>query len=537
MTDSKANGLEILAIGVAAFVLCAVATWPVVIHPADFVVGASHNDHASLIWTLDFVAQRIAQGDFPWGFTERIEAPEGVWLYPAALPLALFVAPVTLLFGPFHAFNLLAIFNLVLTATCTWGWLRSEGVARSSAACGSFTVLLAPALAMGTFNGNPDVTAWFWIPLTLWFLTHPTRNRVLFACATILVGALCSPYIGVMAVVAAMALLLQRRQWRSLALVSGVTLLAAFVLIAVLFPSFQDTGSAIIKGPAQGGMGTASLISLFHPRPLIIPTDSEWSLTQVGTGSYLGLGALLIVALTRPKDSAWAWLLVLIGVIVALGPELRLYDPPPSPPPIHGGPSGDVSLGSVSVPLPWRLTHWLPGLNALQLTARFTGLAAVGLAYLVATAAEQHSRHAWTFAIAIVLDLGLVAGGIGMWKAAPAWDDDSCSLFVGQPEGAVLDLPPTFHELGMLTSVCHNNPVAEGINRPLPPSVRDRFHSLGPVLALPSAHAQGYRWALFHQSLPHQQYRDLLPENSRCEVARNEQAVLVDLECLARSVP
>src|SRR5690606_31030201 len=69
--------LELLLAALAPAALVGALAWPVPVAPGRHVVGASWNDAHAIAWTLHFVAERLAEGQLPWGHTTAIEWPRG----------------------------------------------------------------------------------------------------------------------------------------------------------------------------------------------------------------------------------------------------------------------------------------------------------------------------------------------------------------------------------------------------------------------------------------------------------------------------
>lgn len=521
--------VEVLLVTAVAGLALAALSWPVVAEPGHFVVGGSANDHASIAWTLDFVADRLAHGFVPWGWTDRIEFPDGATLMPADLPEAVLLAPLTLLWGGVVALNVLLLGHLALSAGCAWGWLRSTGASVAGAAVGAIGFAACPALLTSTFNGNADVTPWYWIPAALWVGSAPGLGRAVAAGGLVALAGACNPYVGVMSGLALGISLLGERRWRDLGVVAILALVGAVGVMAGTAAAMQAADAAVRKGARYDSLGTTALLSLVNPVPQVYRTDPLWSPPRVAVGSYLGL-SLLGLALLGRRRRGWVLAMVGLGVLLALGPTLRLYEDPAPPvwkidDPMGGG-SGDTHL-----PLPGALLAGLPGLSQLHLTHRFTGLAALGLAWGAAFGVERLGRLRGWMAAVVALDLMGLAGGAALVRAAPLWEDGACALLEGKPKGAVIDLPVTHHELGMLSSLCHRRPVAEGINRELPGSLKRRLDKLEPAEALRLLKGLGFRYLVWHGELPHRAGAELLGELEGCAVGESGQTRVFDLRC------
>lgn len=515
---------EALAVALIVTAAAALLAWPVPIAPSRFWVGGSMNDHHSLAWTFDFVATRLFAGEWPWGHTAQLEAPAGATLFPADLPEAVLLAPLVVAFGATAVLNGLQLAHHGLAAGAGWGWLRAEGATPTGAATGALAVAFHAAMTTGTFNGNPDTTPLYFAPLALWAVAAPGLGRAALAGVCCGVGGFASPYVGVIATVAVAARLAVDRRGREL--VVAVAIAGAFAVAAVVAhtAAMEAVDAAIRKGTRRDRMGTAGLLDLLRPAPYVIGTDRRWDAPKVAVGAYVGV-ALVVAAARAPGRSAFGWALVAIGATLALGPSLRLWTP-------HGdGPP--PGLGSGLVPMPWALAAALPGLGQLTLTARFTSLAVLGLTWLAARAAPRWGRLGGALGVAVAADFLVAGRGARLLAAAPVWDDGSAAAVAALPDGAVVDVPPTFHELWLYASIHHRHPVAEGINRPLPVPVRRALERGEPRLGA-SLRAMGYRWLVVHGSIAPMDADDRAPAVPGCEAATGERFVVYDLDCAAR---
>ena len=497
---------EALGFGLVVAVLAALVAWPVPIAPGSWWIGSSGNDHASIAFTLHWVADRLASGSLPFGWTDRLSYPHGATFWPADLPEAIALAPVTLLLGPVVALNLLVVAHHGLTAGATWGWLRARGATVPGAWVGGMVVALCPAIAVAHFDGNPDATPWYWLPLAMWAVE---RGRPGWAGACIVLGGACSPYVGVGAAIVVGAMLAFDRRWTELAWALGIGVAGGAVLIGIQSAALLASDAAVVKGPRPDGMGTAAVLGLLDPRPFVVGTDPWWSVPRVATGAYLGWAALSIAVLSR---SRLGWTLVAVGAVLALGPELRLVDDPFAVPPPGPG---------TEIPLPGAVLAWVPGLGQMHQTARLTVVAAVGLAILASDVTDRLDRWGWAIPGLVILDLALLGGGVRALRPGPVFDDGACEALAELPPGPVFDVPTTYHELGLLAATCHGQPVAEGINRP--PQLR-----APPEFAAELLGNAGFRYLVVHRTLPHPDLADL---TGRCLVHDSDALRIYDLSC------
>jgi hypothetical protein len=482
----RADAVEPLLIAFAVTVLVAALAWPVPIAPNTWVIGTSNNDHNGIAYTFAVVADALAHGRAPWGDNAWIEFPTGVWLFPADIVDAVALAPVTLAFGPWVAFNLAAIVHHGLAAGFGYGWLRAERADRTGALFGALALALHPALVTATFDGNPDVTPFFWIPAALWAGRGASPGRVALATGCAALGGLANPYVGVMGVAALFFRWAVERRWRDVGAAALALAVVAAADVAVTSQMFGLKNAAVRKGPRMDLIGVAPLSTFLRPWPTVLRTDPFWGAPSVGTTGYLSWVTLAAAGLGWwGSRERWPLALIALGVIAALGPELLLDD-------ARTGPPGAPTPPSTGVPLPWMIADWLPGLNRMHLTARFTGWCFIAFVWL----ASRRPLH-WVWIPALLLDLLVLTGGVRALGSERRFDDGTCEVVSALPPGPVLDLPGTYHELWVAASLCHGHPVAEGINRPFTQKAL-RALEAGPSRAPAALRKLGYRWVVFH---------------------------------------
>lgn len=490
--------------------------WPLPLGPRSRVLGPSQNDFYSIAWGMDHVARTLADLGWPSLTTTRLAYPEGASLLVADLPEMVLVAPVTLLFGPTAAFNLLQVGHHALAAGAAFWCARVLGLGIGPALLPAAAFAFCPALVSCTFNQNPDVTAWYWVPLAAG-LAHGARTlgRALLAGLAVALGFWCNAYGGIMAALC-LALLLPLRPLHRYAAGLLVPALAGGAFVAVTWWTLHTDHPALHKGMRTDPFhGVATLPDLVSP-PFRTMMQQFWDQSWFCHGSYLGWSLLVLGLVGLVAGRRWRWLaLATVGLFFALGPHFIL--------------DRDTLWRS-----PYLLLERLPGLDRLHLNHRFTALVCLGLGMGAASLAQRW-RHAYLVLLPVLLlDLLVATGGWRLLASQRPYDDGACALLADLEPGPVVDFPPTHAELWLFASTCHGRPVAEGINNPLPKSVRKVTYR-GHADALPALRGFGFRYFVFHGRAPRaemKEFQDLARHGAPCVVARNDQGVLVvDLAC------
>jgi len=478
-------------------------SWPAIRAPGRWVIGASHNDAHGILWGLDHVAKALAAGGLPPLHTTQVLSPDGAALRVADLPEAVLVAPITLTLGAIAAFNLLTLLHHALGAAAGYWCGRRLGSKPGGAALVAVACCLAPQLCATTFNQNPDVSGWFWIPLTAGLAWRADGARPLLAAALCAAaGALCNPYAGVMAATAFLCL----APWTRATLAPLLTLIGGLVASWWLYGLPAGLAGSATAKVARDNLshGIATPLDLIRPWPTFLRQDSTWDAAVVADFSYLGLTLIGLGTwgMVRRPSGRW-WLLLTAALLLALGPALA----------------------------PYAALEALTPLGQLHLSHRFTFLAVLALAVLAARALGP--RVSWIAALIVFIDL-VLASGPQMFRPVAPFDDGACSLLEGLPEGAVFDLPGERGEQWLWSATCHGRPVAAGLNRAMSPALEAQLRGAPEQERLEILRAAGFRYIVRHARSRRRElgeWPELTTGTQRCRVAQNRQGVtVIDLE-------
>ncbi len=389
-----------------AYSLLAVAlfssTW---IDPAGSWIG-SPKDPGLFIWYLGWIPHELAQGHNPL-FTDYLSYPPGVnlmWNTSMIFP-ALLLWPVTALFGPVVAYNLLITAGVGLSA---WlGFLAARRFIDHQVMCLAAGLIygFSPALVAQAL-GHPHVVVSFFPPIAL-ILGHEifVRRRIRPMAAGTLTGLAAAlqlltgeellamtALIGAIGV--ALLALLHRDEVRPAlpyALKAARAALVIFAIVAAYPLAFQFLGPQRVSGNVQQpDVYVSDLLAFVIPARLINFTGN---VTE--NGAYIGLPLLglfaagLVAGWRRPAIR-WIGLTTLILVVLSLGPHLHV--------------NGTVT----PVWLPWAALAQLPLLGS-ALPARLMTIAFLGIGIVAAGAYAIARMPARRFATVVLLFAGLLA--------------------------------------------------------------------------------------------------------------------------------
>jgi hypothetical protein len=508
------GGLPAL-LGLALGALVVALSWPMAADPGRMVVGSTWNDACGIIWGLDHVARQATEGALSL-HTDRMLAPAGATVLVADLPESLALAPITRRFGPVVSFNLLQVLHVGLAGwAAAWAARRlGEGAAGQALAAAAFA--LSPALLSSVANQNPDVTAWWPVPLVL-ALARDARLPGEALRVGLLAGfaALLNPYGGVMAALCLLLLPLSRPGLAARLSAAGLGLgLLGGGAAGLMAWATAAPDSATGKIGRTSAHGVATLLDLVRPWPRIMTTstDAAGDATSVVVhGAWLG-GVLLLAGLWGLRRDRRSLLVGALGLLFALGPV------------VHVSPERGLFMS------PFQLVEAHSGLDRLHLNHRYTALAALLLGLGAARGATRLGRGGWLLCAAVVAEL-LVGGRAGALLRPVALEDDGAvNLLADSPPGAVFDLPASLDEAWLCAAAAHGRPVAQGLNRPAPDNVVAALEDADPVERAGILARAGYRLLVLHPHARRRDGLDLVVDTAGCSTRSGARgARVVDL--------
>jgi hypothetical protein len=406
-TVMHANGRRsalLSALVIVGYVVLAVAAfWDALPGISGHALGAE-GDFVEFIWFVGWVPHALAHGADPL-WTNSLNVPVGVNLAQntEAPFLGLLVAPVTLVFGPVVATNLLLLVGMPLSATAAFVVLRKWRVWRPAAAIGGLLYGFSPSM-IGQSQGHPFLTFLPLPPLIALVVVailrgegRPRRLGVwlgLLAAAQYLISPEVFATVGVFTLLAVVCVAVRypRRVGevaRNAARPFGLGLVVTVVLLA--FPVWMlVAGPQHVSGPtfALGNPYHNDALSFVVPGPLQKLSYGLHSLEArvlgysdpTEAGGFIGIPLLIVGGLLtwRSRRSPRMQLVVVLlagAALLSLGPHLT------------------VDGHATSVPLPFLVLGRLPLLSSI-LPDRINFEVDAFLAALVAFGLDDLRRNA-----------------------------------------------------------------------------------------------------------------------------------------------
>jgi hypothetical protein len=478
-----------------SFVL--LAMWfmgPVLSQPSSLAIGHPNNDVWNHVWGYGFVAQSLANGEWPL-HTDLLNWPHGGTLWFIDLVGALMTLPINWMSGPVAAYNASMLIQWVLAGAGMYAlaWRVTGSAAGAWAAGIAFQTM--PHLMGQAYNGISETLMAGFLPLALLGLRElfhaPSKRTAIWAGLGLGVTALANWYYGLFAGIVLLGLI-GRSMWRTRGRVTAsaqrCVIPFALTVIAVAAPAFfafrasMSAVDAVVTRDPQFVWATlvlhnmTDLVSFFRPGKHYSPDLKEAFGEDLIVVVYLG-HALLWPALIgfrsdfRARMKSWA-AMALGFFLLALGPFLFI--------------AGDyVSAFGGWIPLPFlALFKWTPMFSRISHAYRFSVGVSLALCMLLAWSIRSlrgSGKPVWLFAIIIAaLRIGESTMASPAHFPLPTATATVSAAVASLDGGAVLDLPvgrPVLarsqYSLGQLA---HGQPSPYGLNDPLPQSLRaNRF--------------------------------------------------------------
>ena len=514
------------------------ATFPLILHPLDRLIGDERVDVWNHAWGAFYFADSFSRGQWPLQ-TQLLAGPAGGRLWYVDPLGALIGAPLLGLIGVVPTWNLLIFGQVVLAAAAARALALAVRASERASwlAAGGFAC--SPYLLSEVHNGISEAIAVgpavFTLAMQLRFLEKPAWKTGLalsfWACLTVL-----STYyyaLGTALVALGITLLHPRSSLRALPGLLAAALPPALTLgLAWMAIRWTLEADPLVFRPPQEmkDLDWVFAHNALDPWGFVRPGDFQSvDLAKKGEGfrhsSYLGLVALgLALGSGGPRLGVAAC----VGLVFSLGPWLWVDGTwwGSSLPTIEG--QGGAMGGRLTLPYRWLLELLPPsGLTHPQRV----GMPAIAL--VLALAARGAGRVGWPRLLAALVVVEFLVFSAGPWPVAhtPVLDVriyEGLAERTGDPSiprepRMVLDLPAEFPPT-MLTSRYLVYQTIHGLPIPYKPDVRINTASLGGLPAyvrltreaellssVPddprlgwSSHlpAAGVRWVVVHRELP-----------------------------------
>jgi hypothetical protein len=411
-----------IALAIYALLAAAVfaSTW---VDPAGRWIG-SPKDPQLFIWYLGWIPHQLSHGLNPL-FTDYLSYPPGVnlmWNTSMIFP-AIVLWPVTAVFGPVVAYNLLITGGVALSAWC--GFLAARRFVDRDLAC--FLAGLVYGFSPGMIAqalGHPHVVVALFPPIALLLGDEIlVRRRLNPVVAGVVAGVAAAlqlltgeEVLAVTLVIAAFGVallaLMHRDHVRASLPYVAKAAAAAIVVFAILaaYPlGFQFFGPQRVSGSVQGpDIYVSDLLAFFLPSSLIHFTGN---VTE--NDAYVGLPLLalfaagLVLGWCVPRIR-WIGFTALVVAALSLGPHLHV--------------DGNVT----PVWLPWAVVARLPLMeSALPARLMDIGFLGIGIVAAYACARALTATRPWQVAtVVLVLATISIAPSVAypsMTATAPAF--------------------------------------------------------------------------------------------------------------------
>lgn len=336
--------------------------FPTLAHIQTRYVGTGF-DPLYFIWCLYWLPYALIH-HLSFFFTRYMWAPQGMNLsWANQIPALSFIfSPLTLLFGPIVANNLIAIISPVLSSFFAYILIKYLTKSRLAGLIGGYIYGLSPY----TFAFNDDMNLYFicLIPLIayLFFLKYNEKIKTtayiittsIFAAAEFLI----SPEIfatmifsGILSIIVALFIFkYQRLRLIKMLYYSVIGILIACILVS---PFIYNMLTAIRNAPGYimpPETYSVNLINMIVPAPIIFFGGNFFikeGFRLFQTASYIGIPLILIIilfAVKEWKNKTGKFLILMLSIILlfSLGPYLHL------------------TATSTKIPMPWFLFYKLP---------------------------------------------------------------------------------------------------------------------------------------------------------------------------------
>ena len=437
------------------------SVWPVIKKPATaFAYGG---DDGIITWQLNQTIQKISgrTGSLFDGnifYPYKNTAAYHMLLIPSAI---LGYWPTQITGSPVAAYNTALIAGQLLTMLAAWLWFRE--ISKDDWAGAAGAVVLGLCQIRMFFSVHIHMWIMQWMLISAWMLWRYVQNKKIwqlyaagvFFAVQFWEGIYQAYWILIMGVIILWGS--RRDLWKQrkhLAVIAGGILLLISPVLVVYGRIYQEFGfGGSIREAANFSMSVNELWQNFlSPGLFVLLLITIWRMAKVKLS----------------KDQKWLTVLLITGVILALGPVLKWE-----------GETVKI-FGRIFIPLPYGVLYYLiPGFSVLRSVHRMVWLSAFAGAGLI-TIALSHLQKRKIIGIAVAL-LVAIAGGTTVQRNSefprPENYPAVYGWLAGQPGKAILEYPVYMYDQAehglemyrMVYSLKHGKSLIGGASGFVPP--------------------------------------------------------------------
>jgi hypothetical protein len=417
------------------------------------------------VWNFWWSVQAFQSGLNPF-VTDRIFYPEGAELHlqPIGISNLILALPVSALWGPVAGYNFALILGIILSGLGAYALALHIGVGRLAAALAGLLYTASPYHLTRIYDGQIELAAVQWLPIYLLFLLRTIKgcwrwDALIAGIALALVGYTSWYYLLMLALLSPLVVVLWGHSRAAYARAALAALIALIFLLPALGPAVQIArAEAVITADPEESQERASnlldvlLPSYLHPLwgdAVFLSVSRAWHDFSGDWNAALGYGVLLLAGIGswRTWGQAWRWwMLVGLGLVFALGPELR------------------IGVWHTGVPLPYAALDALPGLSLGRRPHLFVVLITLALVPLTALGWQKLFQSRFGRITAVALACVLVFELMPRpWPLLP-YNVHPIFSTLAAYEGAVLEVPPARYKysLPQIDQTVHGRPIFGG---------------------------------------------------------------------------
>lgn len=477
-----------------------IASWsiyPIIQKPTTSYFQAG--DDALIAWVLNQTIQKIPK-DLENIFESNIFYPYKNTLAFTNLNIpsaAIGYLPYKLTDSPFIVYNLTIIFTQLLSSIILYLWLKALTNNSLASVVGTLSFILSNFRMQSIAHIHVFMMHWLFISICLiWLYKKSKKIKYLYLSSIFfIIQAWESFYHAYWIILIGLILLIPeirylKKQFKHVLTIILIVLLSAYPVIYTYIQIVRQFDQAIsIRNAAHFSMSL----------------NDVWG-KYLSIGIYLNLILALILIGKKffiEKRMWFPFVLLLLGLILSLGPVLKLY-----------GATFKI-FGNLFIPLPYSLFYYLlPGFSGLRSVDRFFGISYIGMAMIIAISLSLiHKRKKYFISICFLLIAIFGGKRVENTYYFPLPNDypKVYSWIASQPGNIILEYPVflwsdrdySFEMYRMLFSLKHNKYLINGASGFVPPERLILFENIKANFPNPTVHQQlkniGVNYVVVHK--------------------------------------